>query len=253
MFNQEICYLGLDFDGVIVDSIAECLVLGHNAFVEFSGKGRKVYALKELEPRSLAEAKRLRNFIRSGEDYVYINLALRERAEIHDQETFDAFKQRYSQHKPDFFRLFYTEREKLSSGQRDLWLSLLPLYKGIRDFLYDYRNKEDLYIISTRKADYMAQILSGNGIQINRSHLFFADDKRNKRTIISELLIENDLTPDRFYFLDDQIDNLLKTAPTGINCLMAEWGYHNEDQLAKARKEGFRILTLPEFSSEFSK
>ncbi len=252
MFDQEGCYLGLDFDGVIVDSIAECLVLGNNAFVEFSGTGKKVIALEDFEPQSLSEARRLRNYIRSGEDYVYINLALRERADIHGQEDFDAFKQQHARLQSDFFRLFYSEREKLSTAQRALWLSLLPLYDGVRDFLAAYRNKKNLYIISTRKAEYMAQILSGNGIQLDSSHLFFADEKRNKRATISELLQKNAVTPDRFYFVDDQVDNLLKTAPVGINCVMAEWGYHSAEQLAAAEKEGFRVLTLPEFLTEFS-
>jgi len=253
MFNQERCYLGLDFDGVIVDSISECLVLGNNAFVEFSGKGKKVFALGDLEPLSLSEAKRLRNYIRSGEDYVYIHLALQERADIHCQEDFDAFKQQHARLQSDFFRLFYSERERLSAEQRALWLSLLPLYEGVHDLLADYRKKENLYIISTRKAEYTAQILSDNGIQFDSSHLFFANEKHSKPTIISELLRENQVTSDRFYFVDDQIDNLLKTAPVGIHCLMAEWGYHNEHQHALAKKEGLRVLTLPEFVVEFSK
>jgi len=74
--------LALDFDGVIVDSIQECLVVGYNAFIEYTGKGSKILDLSSLDHDDMAKCHRLRNFIRSGEDYVYIQLAISEGVDI---------------------------------------------------------------------------------------------------------------------------------------------------------------------------
>ena len=72
MFNLESDFLALDFDGVIADSIGECLVIGHNAYVKFTQAGQQICRLEELNKTHKDECRRLRNFIRSGEDYVYI-------------------------------------------------------------------------------------------------------------------------------------------------------------------------------------
>ena len=91
-FDREEHILALDFDGVIGDSIAECLVVGHNAFVRFSGAGQIIQSFDELDRGQATEARRLRNYIRSGEDYVFIFLALSKGIQIQTQEAFDAFK-----------------------------------------------------------------------------------------------------------------------------------------------------------------
>lgn len=253
MFDQKTDYLALDFDGVIADSITECLILGHNAFVEFSKGGQKITSLKDLEDDKLTQSRRLRNFIRSGEDYVYISLALKERISIVNQGDFDDFKQKYSDVKSVFFQLFYQERERLSSNYWDRWLRMIPLYPGMQGFMGDFNPKEKLVVISTRKAEYVATILDGYGISLHSDNLFFADEKRNKRVIIHELLTTKNIPAESFYFVDDQIDTLIKVNDTEIHCFMAEWGYHNDDQLEKARKGGIKILGLQEFYSLFGK
>ena len=40
MFRPQSHILALDFDGVIVDSIEECLIIGHNAYSRHTGRGR---------------------------------------------------------------------------------------------------------------------------------------------------------------------------------------------------------------------
>ena len=52
MFNPDADFLALDFDGVIVDSIGECLVMGHNAYGKYTRSGAQIRRLEEMNESS---------------------------------------------------------------------------------------------------------------------------------------------------------------------------------------------------------
>lgn len=245
-------YLVLDFDGVIADSIEECFVVGHNAFVNFSKQGRKIVQLEELDGRTVRECRRLRSYVRSGEDYVYIQLMLKERIPVSSFEAFDAFLERNASLKSVFFNLFYEERENLSREHPELWINLNPLYPGISRFLLTFAPKEKLLIITTKKIDYVYKILQKYGIPFPAENGHSAFGTRTKTVIITELLGKYDIPPSRFHFVDDQIDTLLKVRKTGIFVYMAAWGYNNDTQRNTARRLGIPILSLPQLYKQFT-
>lgn len=75
-------YLALDFDGVIVDSINECLATALNAYTRFCGKDQFCTDLR-LVPEGLADAFRsMRPLIRRGEDYVFLIQAFEEQRDL---------------------------------------------------------------------------------------------------------------------------------------------------------------------------
>jgi phosphoglycolate phosphatase-like HAD superfamily hydrolase len=245
-------FLALDFDGVIADSISECLIIGHNAFVEYSKKGIKSEKLSDLESNKAKEAKRLRQFIRSGEDYVYIQLILSENEAIKDQKGFDEFLSQNIHLKEHFFTLFYQERERFSVKHPESWILLNPLYKGMALFLNGFTHKNRLFIISTKKSVYINRILRGHQIDFPPDQIFYAEQNRSKKDIISYLLENKKIHHSRFHFVDDQVDTLIKVDPTRINRYLAGWGYNNKKQKSKAAKAEIPVLTLEAFYSSFS-
>ena len=236
--------LALDFDGVIADSIKECLVIAHNAFTEFNNQGQKISLFDELNQKNVPELRKLRNFIRFSEDYVYIHLAIQQKAVIQDQKDFDSFTEKNKNFRDTFLKLFLKERDYFSVTKLDLWIKLNPLYAGICDYLTSYTPKSDLFVITTKKISYVKKILSGNNIQLQENNLFQANSHRTKRVIISELLEKHQVSPDQFYFIDDQVDTLIKVVDTGVNCLLAEWGYNDPVQQQNARLAHIKIITL---------
>ena len=252
LFSQKKDYLALDFDGVIADSIKECFVVAHNAFVEFSGDGLRVDFFDDLDEEKVAKMRHIRNFIRSGEDYVYINLAIEKNAIVQNQKDFDSFTEQYKDLRATFFDEFYRERETFSQEKPRLWAELNPLYPGIRPFLATYKQAERLFIISTKKAEFVDKTLTANDIHFDTDRIFYATAQRSKRTIIEELLDQHRIRPDQFHFIDDQIDTLLTVAETGVSCYLALWGYNNEGQIETARKRGIPILELQDFLEIFS-
>jgi len=244
--------LALDFDGVIADSIEECLVVGYNAFVDYSRQESKIETLSALDKKVVDEAKRLRHFIRSGEDYVYIQLALSEDIKMNTQDDFDNFLNKYSQLKETFFNLFYQERKHFSVEKLNSWMQLNPMYEGMQHFLKESSGKNPLYIISTKKSEYIHKILEGHQITFPVKNIFHAHKDRSKLTIIHELLSKYNTEPSHFHFIDDQVDTLLKVELSQVHRYLAGWGYNNEEQKTRAIKAGIPVLRLIDFYSIFN-
>lgn len=252
MFNPGTDFLALDFDGVIADSIGECLILGYNAYGRYNRSGVQIRRLEELDAGRLNECRRLRSFIRSGEDYVYIQLALDKGFPIQDQQAFDAFVKKHLSLKDRFYDLFYEERELLSSTAESLWIELNPLYKGVKQFLSKYRAKDRLFIITTKQIKYALKILSGNNIYLKEENCFSTNGRNSKLNIIQHLLYKNKISSDRFYYIDDQVDTLAEVKESGVNCLLAKWGYTTGEQILRAENENIPAIQIDHFLRQFS-
>ena len=234
MFNPKNQILALDFDGVIADSIAECLVVGYNAYSKYTGKRNAIASLSDLSPDVFAEGRRLRNFIRAGQDYVYIHMVIDLGENIPDQMAYDAFTEKYADRFDDYFQLFYAERQRLLDEQPEVWNSLNPLYPGIQLLLQRYPEKEKLYIVTTKKVAYVIEILKSNHIELVERNMFHAHKSFPKADIIQHISELAEISAKDIVFVDDQVDTLIKVAPTGASCYLATWGYNNEEQQNKS-------------------
>jgi phosphoglycolate phosphatase-like HAD superfamily hydrolase len=251
-FNPTADFLGLDFDGVIVDSIAECLIVGHNAYQNAILQPKRITDLNQLPNEIQQESRRLRNFIRHGEDYVYIFQAIAEKSSIGEQADFDCFIEQNIQYRREFRSQFYRERSRFLQEESLLWLSLNPFYKGMSDYIKKFQPAKRLYIITTKKLEYVKAILTNAGIAIDKENLFAADSRLSKFDIISNLLRQEKIAPEHFFFIDDQVDTLLKLQPLNIRLFLAGWGYTNEQQINQAKVSDIQSLTLSEFFKKFS-
>ncbi len=243
-------FLALDFDGVVADSVEECLLVAHNAYTEYKG-GTRTYNLSELAPVLISEFKRLRNFIRSGADFVYIIKAVTEKKNISSQQEFDDYLTGHEDSRKLFFDLFYRERERFSVQMPDIWILFNPLYDGMEEFLQRYPYKERLFIITTKKMFFVEKIFFYFNIRLNRDNLYTATEKNSKKDIILHLLQKYNISPQQFWFIDDQIDTLLKVKDTRIHCMLAEWGYTEKQQINRGKKEKIQIITLKDFRNKF--
>lgn len=247
MFNPDVQILVLDFDGVLADSIAECLVVGQNAYVRHTGQGHFMSSLEDLGPERFAEGRRLRNFIRAGQDYVYIHMAIDKHVKIETQAEYDAFTQEHADLFDTFFHLFYQERQRLLDEQPAVWNSLNPLYRGIAPFLNAFVPKESLFIATTKKVEYAIEILKSNHIQLIESQIFHANKAYPKAQIVTEIAESRSKEISKVVFIDDQVDTLIKVQPTGVQCLLATWGYNNDEQRRKSLDYGIGHLSLHDF------
>lgn len=251
IFDPQTDLLALDFDGVVLNSIAECLVVGYNALAIQQGQGDRIQRLDELPSETVREARRIRNFIRHGQDFVFIHFALQQSVVIANQADFDAFLEANQSLENEFRRIFYDERARFWRDEPQNWLALNPFYPGMREFLENYQPRERLYIITTKLRENVEAILRGNRVEFYPGNIYSADQNISKSQMIGQLLAERQLKPEHFHFIDDQVDTLIRAQATGVNLYLAGWGYNNTDQAETARKNRLPILALAEFLQIF--
>ncbi len=150
----------LDFDGVVCDSLPECSEVSRRAYHGFY-LGEAVPAPNVDDERSFRQ---LRPFIRSGGDYLFIQMCLHRSMNIGNQADFDAVVGNNPSLGETFHELFYQARRELLATDPDLWYALNPLYPGMRELLAQLGSDPNMLILSTKEADFIGKILRFNGI-----------------------------------------------------------------------------------------
>ena len=70
------------------------------------------------------------------------------------------------------------------------------------DFLINYPNKENLYIITTKKLIFVHKIFSANNIVLIEENIRDTSGGLTKRQIIEEIIGNRNVEPTQFYFVD---------------------------------------------------
>jgi phosphoglycolate phosphatase-like HAD superfamily hydrolase len=211
----------LDFDGVICDSLLECLVSSWKAYHRLH-RG----AMPASVPLSLrSQFQALRPFVRSGEDFVLLQQLIDEEAPVRTQADFDARLQRCGPRTMERYReLFYAARSELLREQRGYWLALNRLYPHILPRLPAWLASPRLYILSTKRSPYIREILQHHGMSVDPARTLTCRARQKRTTILSVL---DSRGAERGLFVDDQLDHLLPHPGEDgrIAGYLAAWGY----------------------------
>jgi hypothetical protein len=214
----------LDFDGVICDSIDECFASSWIAYHRLY-LGRDSLPLPTRTDPAFAA---LRPLIRSGEDYLLIHEILADGTAAGGQEEFDALASRAGPEKMAVFKdLFYKARTGLLDTDPDLWYSLNTVYGHMRQALRA-PEKTGLWILSTKKPRFIAEILGHAGLPFPEGRIVDSGSRR-KLPIVSELREKEGAA--QALFLDDQIDHLKGGTDPRVRPYLASWGYVKREWL----------------------
>ena len=246
--------IALDFDGVICDSAAECVVSAYGAYVH--AKGEKFDPMESAAPDYFREGfYRIRPLIRDGRDYVMILYLLDLGVPIEDQEDFDhALETRL----PDLLDIFGVEdgpgleaafqRYRAGFRGRDEmgWMDRNPLYSGMLHALRQRDGDLSRVFVTTSKPSHVAKgILEHNGFMLPEGHALGKDmvgtspDKNVHMRLVTEA---SGAGYEDIHFVDDQVAHLESAMGLGVNCYLASYGYTTEKQVDKARGLGIRVL-----------
>lgn len=255
--------LVFDFDGVICDSLDECLVSSWVAYHRLSPpRGRPDAArprrpappggatscrdgaacgdlLPDRVPITLRDAfLRLRPFIYRGEDFVLIQELLHRGVPVDSQAEFDRQIARAGPERMDLYRdRIYRVRAELLRRDRPFWLRLNRIYPHVRRWLGRLAAHPAFFILSTKRAPLIREILLENGISLPLSRIIDAG-RRHKLPLVSALLDEQGAR--RAVFLEDQIAALRGNRDARIECRLAGWGYIRPEWLQA--EPGVRVL-----------
>lgn len=236
--------LVLDFDGVICDSIDECFVSSWTAYFNLYLKRHPAYMPVSLW-RDFAH---LRPLVRGGADFMLIQEILDKGESVTRQSEFDAVARAAGDRKMKIFHeLFYQARSEMLETDRESWLALNRIYPHVASAFSLFQRSAPVFILSTKKPEFIAEILSSRGISMPRERILYSGSER-KLKIVEDVGMTGGFT--QATFIDDQIDHLLceDAAPPDssrkglprIRPLLATWGYVKDEWL----REPLRVPTV---------
>lgn len=233
----------LDFDGVIADSVNECLISSFNAYQAYQKKKERIYIVDDIPADTVKRFKEMRPLIRFGQDFVYIHHSFQQELLITNQKDFDLFLKSNQNLNDIFYQLYYQERTTFFQKNNDLWLMANPLYPGIKDLIKRYP-KQDIFIVTTKDTFFADEILKANKIFLHRKNLFQAKGEETKKKIINNILIDNQYMPKKSIFIDDHIDMVMSASETGIRSMIATWGYNSATEHQIAIDNNLELIEL---------
>ncbi len=215
----------LDFDGVICDSVWECLVSSWKAYYELLIPPPPLSVPLSLK----RDFFQLRPLVRSGEDFVAIQEIIYEKKTIDSQSDFDAYTNSLGPSVMlEFKKLFYSARAEILNTDREYWIGLNHIYPHIRKNLPWWVDSPLFYILSTKKAEYILEILAQNRVNIDPARVLTCNQQK-KMNMVLQLLEQTGVH--RAYFVDDQIDHLRGGSDNRVDVALASWGYVKKEWL----------------------
>jgi len=173
--------------------------------------------------------RRLRPFLRESEDNLVIQKLLAEGREPQSQDEFDAELGAIG---PEllarFKRLFEKARRYLLANDRKAWLKLCPLYSFLKDKAAFILQKQQVFIISTKKREFIQEILNEAGVKLDPARILYAAGKK-KLLVIKEFL--QAWPTSEAIFIDDQLDHLKDNTDARIHVYLPRWGYVRREWL----------------------
>jgi len=245
--------LALDFDGVVIDSILECMVTAFNAYSIHLGPAEFRTDLELFDSSEIDDFRRNRIYIRRGEDYVFLMQAAAERVRFASQEQFDGFLKLNSRLRAAYRALFYTQRKILQEQDIESWLALNPLYPGMELFLCSQIKANQFFVVTTKDLESVQHIFNSRRIPFREENLFQATKTYGKPQILSHISSLLQVEENNIHFVDDHPGTVIEVAEkTDARSYCASWGYNSEPQLNDLTNMKIKTLTLPEFFAEFS-
>lgn len=212
--------LCLDFDGVICNSLDECMLITFNTYFN----ARHV-SLDALPPAYCEMFRRHRYLVRDpGEYYLLANWY--EHGEAADSSSFGELRHREASACQAFKPKFFAARRIFRSGQPQAWLALHPPYKEAVDFLR--RNHVPVCIVTTKDEESVKLLLREYGVLhwVDRVYGQEALTRLGgKANAIRDACRQAGIDAAEVRYLDDHLQHLADVRATGVGLWYATWGY----------------------------
>jgi phosphoglycolate phosphatase-like HAD superfamily hydrolase len=241
----------LDFDGVICDSAVETALTGWKVATQLWPS-----LPTELQDNLLRQFRQVRPVMETGFEAILILRGLFEGLSADTfLENFDTtIKQLLDEHQlspPQLKQLFGESRDQWIASDLAGWISVNPLYEGIKDFLQQLP-KQSSFIITTKQERFVTEILAANGIDFPAAHIYGLDRKKPKTDILAELLQQHPNT--QIQFVEDRLPTLINVSQDqrlySVALYFAEWGYNTSaDQQLAAKDPRIQQLNLIQLSN----
>lgn len=217
--------IALDFDGVICDSLEECLVTAYNACHRLEGSDRWADSPAGIEPELADCFRRLRHYARNAPELLVVMSWCITEGRALDQAQYDTLTSRYASRMPAFEALFFESRHILSSANLDQWLGLHRMYPEFRDGWEVVKGRFSIHIVTTKDLVSIQYFNRHWELGVPEENLWTKERGLSKGGIVRRIADECGRPIQEVLFVDDHPHHVRDVATTGASCFWAAWGF----------------------------
>lgn len=216
--------LALDFDGVICNSIDECLITSYNAFYEL-----EINNVSEIPDDIKNFFYTYRYYVRPAREYYLIHKAFQEKLTNFDLKIFNQLQKKYRNESRLFEPNFYKMRLFLKQDKKN-WLSLHRIYDHVKEFFWSC--KKQFFIVTTKDKDSVEILSEYFGFRKKVKDIFSKEISIEKSQLFIKLLSKYDryLTNNKLVFIDDNEFHLAEVQDLPLELYFAAWGYSGKQE-----------------------
>jgi phosphoglycolate phosphatase-like HAD superfamily hydrolase len=240
-------YLFWDFDGVLFNSIDECLISSYNAYQSYKHNSNALVSSLDDIPEGLRSFYyHHRKFVRPAGEYFIIHHAYDNQLTLENYDVFAQLIKDCGAIIPEFQRLVFKKRGDLKEADLNTWLALHQPYHNIVNVWTSLDEKYINYVVSNKDKGSILSLLGDFQMNIDPEKVYGGDFSSNKLEIINYLLKSFDINADEVIFIDDNYHHLYDVMKTGIQLMFADWGYGDPpDQIDMSIKK-LSLSSLPQ-------
>jgi phosphoglycolate phosphatase-like HAD superfamily hydrolase len=231
----------LDFDGVLCDGLAECLLVSWLAFADQVQPGNSVALLDTIPSSFKDHFARCRNFVRHSGHFVIPFLS---DATFETQADFDAAYRAVAAGRLEaFLRRFGACRKRLRQDQPEQWLALHTLYPGVKSALQAARLP--LFIVTAKDTASVLAILEAAGVPFGEDRIY--GGVTAKPAAFHDIARQSGCSPERVAIYDDSVLNVAEARGAGFDAIWARWGYSSAEHQRIAASKSLPSVSLDDF------
>ena len=233
--------IALDFDGVLCDGLAECLLVSWLSFADRVQPGNGVALLDRIPSSFKDHFARCRNFVRHSGHFIIPFLS---GATFETQADFDAaYRTVEAGALEAFLRRFEACRKQLRQEQPAQWLALHTLYPGVRSALQAARLP--LFIVTAKDTASVLAILEAAGVLFGEDRVY--GGVTAKVAAFQHIARQSGCSPERIAIYDDNVFNVAEACGAGFDAIWATWGYSSAEHQRIAVSKSLPSVSLDEF------
>ena len=227
-----------DFDGVIADSAKGWAFFCREAWKKLGNK----------KPPSIAEVKNNRPYIKDAKESYGLLVLLSKNKKI-SRVNVKKEVVKNIQKANEFSETFFLEKNNFIKENEKKFCKLYSAYPFVVPFLKKILKKETFYIVTNNKKGQILLVLKNTGIKINDNFILDGSSTLDKKAHIRTIAKKEKIAAKDIVFVEDSIEHLTDVMSTGIQPILASWGYVLDEDLAEARKLGIKVLDKNNLSS----
>jgi len=237
-----------DFDGVICDSTAECMVTSWNAWERWNKRTGERTTVEEFSLAEREAYRPIRPLARGAGEHYVLRRCLAEGLSLAGQGDYEEFCLTWSEDIRAYKDVFLRERDRFRKHALDDWIALHVVFPSVRGAYRRLLDENRAYIATLKDGESVRLILGAEGIKVPAARLLDQSQVDNKLDALNEVVRLESCRKEDLLLIDDNVTHLVAPAASGYPCLWTTWGNPPSDYFRIAKEQSIQCLSLEQLA-----